>query len=87
MPTFKEYLPNFFSGFDKISFEFDTLEELKEKLKKKLSFPQEGFEMCCVDERTLMGISESDRKIYFVRGFVENFDLTKHLKIYTEMGK
>lgn len=87
MPTFKEYYPAFFSGFDTISFKFDTFEELKKKLKKKLDFPKEGFEICCGNERTLMGISESDRKVYFVRGFVENFDLTKYLKIYTEMDK
>ena len=87
MPKFKEYLPNFFSGFNTISFKFDTFDELEEKLKKKLNFPPEGFEMCCGNERTLMGISKSDREVFFVRGFVENFDLTKHLKIYKEMGK
>ena len=86
MPTFKEYLPAFFSGFDKISFTFDTFDELKEKLKEKLDFPQDGYEMCCGDYRTLMGISSENnpRYTFFVRGFVEDFDLTDYLKKYDD---
>ena len=82
MPKFKEYLPAFFSGFDPISFKFDTFEELKEKLKEKLDFPKDGYEMCCGDERILMTVTEPSNPeyVFLVRGFVEDFDLTKYLK-------
>ena len=86
MAKFVQYFPSFFSGFKKETFTFSTFEDLKKKLRKNLNYPDNGYEFCCGDSRTLMTITTLDNpdRRYYVIGFVGGIDLTKYLKRYDD---
>ena len=87
MAKFRQYLPAYIDHKeeDLIEFNFNTIEELKEKLVGLFMIP-EGYELCCGDSETLMIVTTSDNLDYtfWVIGFVEGLDLTSVLKNYED---
>ena len=81
---FKEHIPNFVDGIEPKTFEFETIEELLEHNKewvedKKLVFAQS-------EDNDLM-VSSTVERWWWVLGYVDGVDLSKHLPKYDTVFK
>ncbi len=78
MAVFKQHIPSFCEGFDKKFFEFNTFEELMKEQEELLP----NHKWCYsdyVDDTQLLMIEKLDNTEWYVIGYVNGFDLSKHL--------
>ena len=77
-PYFVKYRPAFFSGFNDEKYNFDSMDDL---LKKNSNALADGFIFACDGgffKQTLM-VSSTQKREWYVVGFVYNFDLSGYL--------
>lgn len=87
MATFRQYLPMFIDHSDKDleTFEFETIDELKQELQNRNYVPDD-YDLCCGDNTAVMIVTKPDVPSYkyYVIGFVNGFSLEDQLRKYDD---